>query len=196
MNCVAICPGLAATLVDYKKDGEHPIVTLPYEITEKLVEKGSTITVTDVNGKELARVEVRRIITKKEFPGTLLVQVKLDKKIAKHAVGIRVQEEMIVQEEVPDTTGIPDNAIICRCERVTAGEIRSAIRNGVRDMNELKAINRTGMGACGSKTCRPMVWGIFRDEGVDLKQTTDRIDRPLFVEVPLGTLAGAKGGKR
>lgn len=196
MNCVAICPGLAATLVDYRKDKEHPLVTLPYEISRELVKKGNTITVTDVDGKPLARVGVERVMTKKEFPGTLLVQVKLDKEIAKKAVGINVQEKAIVPEEIPDTTGIPDDAVICRCERVTAGEIRSAIRNGVRDMNELKAINRTGMGACGSKTCRPMVWGIFRDEGVDLKLTTDRIDRPLFVEVPLGTFAGVRGGEK
>jgi bacterioferritin-associated ferredoxin/ferredoxin len=195
MNCVAICPGLAATLVDYRKDGERPLVTLAYEISRDLVKKGNTVTINDVDGNFLAQVPVERVLTKKEYPGTLLVQVKLDRTIAKRATGIKVQERAIIPEDVPDTTGIPDDAVICRCERVTAGEIRSAIKSGVRDMNELKAINRTGMGACGSKTCRPMVWGIFRDEGVDLKQTTDRIDRPLFVEVPLGTFAGVKGGK-
>ncbi len=194
MKCVAVCPGLAATLVDYRKDPEHPLVTLPYEISRDLVKKGNTVIITDVAGNALTRVAVHRVLTKKEFPGTLLVQVKLDRTTAKQAVGIVVQEKRIEPEAVPDTTGIPDDAVICRCERVTAGEIRSAIRDGVRDMNELKAINRTGMGACGSKTCRPLVWGIFRDEGVDLKQTTDRIDRPLFVEVPLGTFAGVKGG--
>ncbi|MCP4762340.1 MAG: FAD-dependent oxidoreductase, partial [archaeon] len=31
-RCVAICPGLAITLVDYKKDLEHPNVTFAYEI--------------------------------------------------------------------------------------------------------------------------------------------------------------------
>lgn len=195
MNCVAICPGLAATLVDYRKNGERPLVTLAYEISKELVKKGNSVTVNDVDGNFLARVPVERVLTKKEYPGTLLVQVKLDKTIAKQAVGIKVQEQEIIPEEVPNTTSIADDAVICRCERVTAGEIRSAIRAGVRDMNQLKAINRAGMGACGSKTCRPMVWGIFRDEGVDLKQTTDRIDRPLFVEVPLGVFAGVKGGE-
>ncbi len=83
--------------------------------------------------------------------------------------------------------------MICRCEQVTVGKIRQAIRDGVRDMNQLKAISRSAMSACGSKTCRPLVWGIFREEDVDLKETTDRIDRPLFVEVPFCTLAGNKG---
>ena len=195
MNCVAICPGLAVTLVDFRKDPEFPIVTLPYEIDRERVEKGSTILLTDVDGKKIAQAPVKALITKKKFPGTLLVQVKLPKEIAKQAVGIRVQEQPFPAEDVPDTSALPDNAMICRCERVTAGKIRQAIREGVRDMNQLKAISRSGMGACGSKTCRPLVWGIFREEGVDLKETTDRIDRPLFVEVPFATLAGTKGDK-
>ena len=58
----------------------------------------------------------------------------------------------------------------------------------------MKALNRAGMGACGSKTCRPMIWRIFQEEGVALETVTDRVDRPLFVEVALGTLAGAMGG--
>ena len=61
-------------------------------------------------------------------------------------------------------------------------------------MNQLKALNRAGMGACGSKTCRSMIYRIFREEGVDLGEITDRTDRPLFVEVPLGTFAGMDGG--
>ena len=60
----------------------------------------------------------------------------------------------------------------------------------------MKALNRAGMGACGSKTCRPMIWRIFQEEGVDLKAVTDRVDRPLFVEVPLGTLAGERSGEQ
>ena len=45
-----------------------------------------------------------------------------------------------------------DEAIICRCERVTAGEIRELVAKGVTDENEIKALTRTGMGACQSKT--------------------------------------------
>jgi sarcosine oxidase subunit alpha len=97
---------------------------------------------------------------------------------------------------VYESAPLPDEAVICRCERITAGEIRSAIHGGVRDMNQMKALNRAGMGACGSKTCRPMIWRIFQEEGVDLEAVTDRVDRPLFVEVALGTLAGERNGER
>jgi NAD(P)H-nitrite reductase large subunit len=126
----------------------------------------------------------------------MLVQIRLDKRIAKNAAGIWVQEKridpsLIYEKELP-----PDDAVICRCERITAGEIRAAIKSGVRDMNQLKALTRAGMGACGSKTCRPMIWRLFKEEGIDLGEVTDRTDRPLFVEVPLGILAGMRGRRK
>jgi NADPH-dependent 2,4-dienoyl-CoA reductase/sulfur reductase-like enzyme/Fe-S-cluster-containing hydrogenase component 2 len=195
LSCVAICPGLAITLVDPGKDPDRPTVTLPYEIWRETVEVGQEIEVTDDNGNILGNYPVKKVVSfKKKFPGTLLVQIEMDAENAAKAIGIRVQEEeikpdMIYEEDLP-----PDEAIVCRCERVTAGEIREAIRNGVRDMNHLKAINRAGMGACGSKTCRPMIWRLFKEEGIDLEEVTDRVDRPLFVEVPLGTFAGVWGG--
>ncbi|MBF0572278.1 MAG: FAD-dependent oxidoreductase [Desulfamplus sp.] len=194
MNCVAICPGLAATLVDYRKDSDNPTVTLPYELWRDSVEKGQLVTITDVKGDIIGDYPVERVVAnKKKFPGTLLVQVKMRKNVAKKAIGIKFQKSPIESIDIADTSALPDEAVICRCERVTAGEIRSAIRSGVRDVNQLKGINRTGMGSCGSKTCRTMVLAIFRDEGVDLKEVTERTDRPLFVEVPFGTLAGMKG---
>ncbi|MFO7886112.1 MAG: FAD-dependent oxidoreductase [Desulfobacteraceae bacterium] len=200
MNCVAICPGLAVSLVDYRKNSDFPTVTLPYEIWRDKVEKGREIILTDIDGNIIpssapgGRHRVKRVIAnKKKFPGTLMVQVEVAKENAKKVIGIRIQEKISQPIALPDTTALPDEAVICRCERVTLGEIRAAIRDGVRDINQLKAINRAGMGACGSKTCRPMLWKIFRDEGIDLKEVTDRVDRPLFVEVPLGTFAGIKG---
>jgi hypothetical protein len=35
-----------------------------------------------------------------------------------------------------------------------------------------------------------MIWRIFQEEGIDLETVTDRVDRPLFVEIPIGVLAG------
>jgi NAD(P)H-nitrite reductase large subunit len=137
---------------------------------------------------------VEKIRSRKNYPGTILVQVKMGKKLAQRAAGIRYQEKQIEPSTIYEKEPLPNQAIVCRCERVSAGEIRKAIRDGIRDMNQLKALNRAGMGACGSKTCRPMIWRIFQEEGIDLGDVTDRIDRPLFVEVPIGTLAGIGGG--
>ena len=196
MACVAICPGLAVTLVDYRKDPETPVVTLPYEVWRDRVEKGQTIEVTGDDGAVLGEFPVKRVIAnRKKYPGTLLVQVQVPAALAKKIIGIRLQAGLAPEpDELYTKEPLPDEAVICRCERITAGEIRAAIRGGVRDMNQLKALNRAGMGACGSKTCRSMIWRIFQEEGVDLGEVTDRVDRPLFVEVPMGILAGVQGG--
>jgi len=191
-SCVAVCPGLAVTLVDYRKDPERPLVVLPYEVWREKVEVGRKVPITDVEGAILGYYPVEKVKSRKKFPGTLLVHLRVDRRVAKRAVGIWVQERqtdpMAVYEKAPP----PDDAIVCRCERITAGEVRAAIRSGVRDLNQLKALTRAGMGACGSKTCRPMIWRMFKEEGVDLGTVTDRVDRPLFVEVPIGAFAGTE----
>lgn len=191
MNCIFICPGLAVTLVDYRKDAEHPTVTLPYEIWREKVEVGEKVPVTDANGAMLGNYPVEKVVSnQKKYPGTLLVQVRIERNVAKKAAGIWVQEKQVEPSLIYEKELPPDEAIVCRCERITAGEIRAALREGVRDMNQLKALTRAGMGACGSKTCRPMILRIFDEEGVDRGEVTDRTDRPLYVEVPLGILAG------
>jgi sarcosine oxidase subunit alpha len=193
MNCVFVCPGLAVTLVDYRKDSAYAVVTLPYEIGRERVEVGQKVPVTDLDGGILGYYPVEKVVSnEKKYPGTLLVQVKIKKHMAKKAAGIWVQEERIDPSLIYEKALPPDEAIICRCERVTAGEIRATVRAGVKDINQLKALTRAGMGACGSKTCRPMIWRLFEEEGIDLAEVTDRIDRPLFVEVPLGVLAGMR----
>jgi NADPH-dependent 2,4-dienoyl-CoA reductase/sulfur reductase-like enzyme/Fe-S-cluster-containing hydrogenase component 2 len=192
-SCLAVCPGLSVTMVDFREDPSHPFVTLPYEVWREKVAVGQTVPVTDLDGAVLGYFPVEKVRSRRKYPGTLLVRIKVPKAVAKAAAGIWVQEKQIEPSTIYEKEPPPDEAIVCRCERVTAGEIRAAIRSGIRDLNQIKALTRAGMGACGSKTCRPMIWRIFQEEGIDLKSVTDRVDRPLFVEVPIGTFAGAQG---
>jgi Fe-S-cluster-containing hydrogenase component 2 len=195
LNCVAVCPGLAVTLVDFRKESRRPLVTLPFEIERESVERGQTITITDAEGNILGYFPVEKIRVKKKYPKTLLVQVKLNRELARQAAGIRVQKISVESHDAYEKGAAPDQAVICRCERVTAGEIRWHIQNGVWDMNQLKALTRAGMGSCGSKTCRPLIKKIFLDEGIDPGDIVDRTDRPLFVEVSMGCLAGISENK-
>jgi bacterioferritin-associated ferredoxin len=80
--------------------------------------------------------------------------------------------------------------VVCRCERVSLAEIKANISSGVRDMNQIKVITRAGMGACGGKTCGNIIKRAFRDLGIPMTQITEPVARPLFVEVPMGVLAG------
>jgi NADPH-dependent 2,4-dienoyl-CoA reductase/sulfur reductase-like enzyme/Fe-S-cluster-containing hydrogenase component 2 len=197
MRCVAVCPGLAVTLVDRRKDPKKPIVTLPFEAGEQHIRKGKSVLVTDCYGDTIATAVVERATKLKDYKETKLVQVKLPKEIANKAVGLRLQNPKVTEPSMLYFSDeLPDEAIICRCERVSAGEIRFWINKGIFDLNQLKAITRAGMGACGAKTCRELIYRLFREEGIAYDEVTDRVDRPLFIEVPLGAFANAGEGEK
>ena len=48
----------------------------------------------------------------------------------------------------------PDELVVCRCEEVTAGQLRQQVRDhGVLEINRLKALSRVGMGRCQGRMC-------------------------------------------
>jgi NADPH-dependent 2,4-dienoyl-CoA reductase/sulfur reductase-like enzyme len=50
-----------------------------------------------------------------------------------------------------------DDTIVCRCEEVTAGEIRSVAARGCMGPNQAKAFTRCGMGPCMGRKCAATV---------------------------------------
>lgn len=48
---------------------------------------------------------------------------------------------------------VPDDTMICRCECVTAKDIRQAVQAGFLDVNEVKRVTRCGMGQCQGRMC-------------------------------------------
>ena len=46
-----------------------------------------------------------------------------------------------------------DDVIVCRCEEVTAGQIRVLGRRGAQGPNQAKAFSRAGMGPCQARMC-------------------------------------------
>ena len=189
-RCVAICPGLAITLVDRRTDGAHPVVTIPLEFGDHRLKAGDKVLVLDAVGTALATVPVVEVEAIPANDRTVLIKVRATSDIAERIAGIRVQEPW-VSEPLPEAVEpLRDTDMVCRCERVTAGEIRTLIRSGYRDVNEIKAVTRAGMGACGGKTCQSLILHLFREEGVLSTEVTENVPRPLFVEVPLATFAG------
>ena len=189
-RCVTICPGLAVTLVDYRKEREQAIVTIAYEFLRESIEVGDMVTVLDAEGEALGNVEVTGVRAVKAFDRTIAVKVRAPREYAKRIAGILIQEETVTRPMDQYVERITDDTIVCRCERVSAGEIRELIRQGYRDINEIKAVSRAGMGACGAKTCTALIHRLFRDEGIPDAEIVDQIDRPLFMEIPLGAFAG------
>ena len=189
-RCVAICPGLAITLVDSRKNPDLPIVSIPFEFDPELLRANGSATVLDTRGKVLGDVRVLDVLTPKFAGRTRILRVLAPREIASKIAGVRVQDPDAAEMLDPYVQHLDDDTIICRCERVTAQEIRQLIRAGHRDLNEIKAISRAGMGACGSKTCNALIRRLFREEGIPAAEIVDETRRPLFVEVPLGIFAG------
>jgi NADPH-dependent 2,4-dienoyl-CoA reductase/sulfur reductase-like enzyme len=49
---------------------------------------------------------------------------------------------------------IADDVHLCRCEEVSVGQVRAAVRDqGVSELNRLKALTRVGMGRCQGRMC-------------------------------------------
>jgi len=192
-KCVAICPGLAITLVDYRKDADFPTVAIPFEFLKDTLKPGDSVVVEDTEGTALGRVEVGAVRALKANDRTVIVKVRAPREYAKRIAGLRLQPPEAAEPLALYVDRTTDDTIICRCERVTAAEIRRCIREGMRDISEIKAVTRTSMGSCGAKTCTPLIHRLFREEGVPDAEVVDQPKRPLFIEVPLGVFAGLEG---
>lgn len=84
-----------------------------------------------------------------------------------------------------------DDMIVCRCEEVTVGEIKQAIKDGARDVVGVKRRVRAGMGLCQGKTCEKMVQQIIAQElKIAVSETGKSSIRPLVRPVTFGELAG------
>ncbi len=197
-KCVTICPGLAITMVDGRKDPDFPIVSVPFEQSGAHVEEGTMVLATGQEGEVLGNFEVVGVKNRKFADRTLLVQLRAPKGMAPLIAGIRMQDpgEMMVPVALLEDGRVPDDTIICRCEHVTAGEIRKSIRSGTRDINEMKAELRVCMGACCGKNCPEHISRLFGELGVEAGEVTGQTIRPLFVEVPFGVFAQGSKEKK
>ncbi|MFJ5304182.1 FAD-dependent oxidoreductase [Streptomyces sp. NPDC088350] len=67
---------------------------------------------------------------------------------------------------LPTTADISDATQVCRCEGVTAGEIRESAATGWNDVHGTKAATRAGMGPCQGRECGHIVAALAgRGEG-------------------------------
>jgi NADPH-dependent 2,4-dienoyl-CoA reductase/sulfur reductase-like enzyme len=84
-----------------------------------------------------------------------------------------------------------DEVIACRCEDVTAGQIRRAVRLGASGPNQVKAFLRCGMGPCQGRVCGPIVSAVIaRARGVPIGEIGTYRPRAPYKPITVGTLAG------
>ncbi|MGA0945645.1 MAG: FAD-dependent oxidoreductase, partial [Candidatus Nanopelagicales bacterium] len=83
---------------------------------------------------------------------------------------------------------VDDATLVCRCEEVSAQQVRDAVRMGATDARSVKLITRAGMGWCQGRVCGPIVDGLCGFD--DLASLVGAATRPVAAPVPLGALAG------
>jgi NADPH-dependent 2,4-dienoyl-CoA reductase/sulfur reductase-like enzyme/Fe-S-cluster-containing hydrogenase component 2/bacterioferritin-associated ferredoxin len=194
--CVAVCPGLAITMVDLREEGGDGLVTVPFELLQLEAEVGDMVDAVDTDGAFVGRAKVEKIAERKAYDRTLLVTLRVPKEKATKVAGFRIMDPESSQPlDVPAPAHLDDDTVICKCERVRVKEIRELIRQGIRDLNQLKIL-RCGMGACGGKTCQSLILRLFQQEGVDLCDVVPFSQRPLVAEINLNLLANEGIGKK
>lgn len=83
-----------------------------------------------------------------------------------------------------------DATIVCRCEEVTAGDIRRMAGLGCTGPNQTKAFGRAGMGPCQGRYCGLTVTRLLADaNGVSPDETGHYRIRPPIKPVTLGEIA-------
>lgn len=77
----------------------------------------------------------------------------LEKRLARTAV-FRRGLERAFPFPVRWAAQAPDDLVVCRCENITAGQLRQVVQDtGADEMNRLKALSRIGMGRCQGRMC-------------------------------------------
>lgn len=83
-----------------------------------------------------------------------------------------------------------DGTIVCRCEEVTAGQVRLTARLGAKGPNQAKAYLRAGMGPCQGRMCGSTVAALIADElGIPIPEAGALRPRAPFKPLTVGELA-------
>lgn len=67
----------------------------------------------------------------------------------------------LYQVTPPMLDDVPDETVVCRCEDITMGELRKAVKDGYTTPSALKVAVRTGMGNCQGRTCGPVIYDLM-----------------------------------
>ena len=90
----------------------------------------------------------------------------------------------------PEILAPADSTLVCRCEEVTAGDIRSVVKLGAPGPNQIKSMLRAGMGPCQGRVCGLAVAQIIAAQKGETPEETGyyRI-RPPIKPITLAELA-------
>ncbi|MDR6957974.1 NADPH-dependent 2,4-dienoyl-CoA reductase/sulfur reductase-like enzyme [Pseudomonas brassicacearum] len=110
----------------------------------------------------------------------------------KLATNLRIRPFLDALYQPKEQNRIPaDEVMVCRCEEVTAGELRGFVALGCAGPNQAKAFGRCGMGPCQGRMCGLTVTEVIaKARGVSAAEVGYYRIRPPIKPITLGELAG------
>lgn len=85
---------------------------------------------------------------------------------------------------------ITDDTIICRCEEITAGQLRNNRPEWMSKMDVVRTVNRVGMGTCQGTICESLVAQLLAKEtGGEIGDVGSYHIRPPMKPITVGALA-------
>ncbi len=145
--------------------------------------------VTGVGGASLAILEgyaAGRALTDRPVDPAVLRRISVHRRFARTMHAVHVARGDWVRD-------LPDHELVCRCEEVTAGEVRTACRDlGVDDVRGAKLMTRAGMGLCQGRMCGRAVTDLVAETSRREPDVADSVRagaRLPATPVPLSVLA-------
>lgn len=110
----------------------------------------------------------------------------------KLALNLRIRPFLDALYQPKEANRIPaDEVIVCRCEEVTAGDLRKFVALGCAGPNQAKSFGRCGMGPCQGRMCGLTVTEVIaKARGVSAVEVGYYRIRPPIKPITLGELAG------
>ncbi len=102
---------------------------------------------------ELAAIAILRdfnLISEKEFKNNndrIIKKLNRYEIFAKGIAKLNATPQSLIEN-------INDNTVICRCEDITKKDVINAVKNGAKNLNQIKSWTRFGMGPCQGRTCQ------------------------------------------
>jgi NADPH-dependent 2,4-dienoyl-CoA reductase/sulfur reductase-like enzyme len=145
--------------------------------------------VTGVGGASLAILEgyvAGRAMTDRAVDPAVLTRISVHRRFARTMHAVHVPRGDWARD-------LPDHELVCRCEEVTAGEVRVACRElGVDDLRGAKLMTRAGMGLCQGRMCGRAVADLVAETSGREPDVADSVragTRLPATPVPLSVLA-------
>lgn len=80
------------------------------------------------------------------------------------------------------TAAADEGTCVCRCQEVSAGDVRMAVRSGARSVRSVKLWTRAGMGTCQGRTCNFLIERIV---GAELNMPLEQVTNKPSFQFPL-----------